>query len=208
MPNLTLQVLQDNNTPRESFDFYPGEDVEMRLQVLESETEHQFPIPSLGRDVALILPANPTNQEILNAAMTVDSRNQSVVSTILSDAVTATLTSGNIRLVMSWSAVGDAPDLSLFTVAENAKLTVGGVDFAFTQDGTSAGTFQINDAAGLALDALGVVVSDTQLAATNVVVQSVSGNGPATIGVALTTDITRMAQLRNAMKRLTPNPIT
>ena len=203
---LTLQILEDNNTPVSTFEYYSGEDRELRVQIIEDDTDQQWKIPELGRSVSFVIPGNPDNLEIENADIEIDSRNASIVSTQLSDTTTTTMTSGNIRLVITYYEEGDTPDLSDYTVAENALLTIGSTDFTFSGDGQSDGTFTIDSVDGLSLGQIGTITDDDSTDGVTVEVVSIAGGSPFTVGVLQVTEKTRMAQLKNGIKRLTSNP--
>lgn len=207
MPSLTLQVLQDNNTVTNSIDFYPAEDVELRVQIIENETAQQFNVPDLGRTFAFVLPGNPTNVSIADADINIDSRNSSIISTIIPDTTTANLTSGNVRLIINYYQQLSAPDLTAYTVSQNAKLTIGTTVYSFDSDGQADGTFTITDVTDLALAQIGLITDDNSTDGVQVEITSVAGGSPFTIGVTEVTQKTRMAQLKNGMRRLTPNPV-
>lgn len=209
MPSLGIRVLADNNTILDSFLFYPGEDREMRLQIVEDETDQQylipdFPIPTL----TLFLPGSPTNVQIANSAITIDSRNRSIVSTIIPDVTTLQMTSGNIRLVIDSGSIASTPDLSLYTVSGSALITVNGVNYSFTGDGSSTGTFQLGSGASVLLRGdIGTISDGVNPNIANVVIDSITKNGSNyQVQGRVITVLTRMAQAKNVLKRATPNP--
>jgi hypothetical protein len=204
MSSLTLQILLNNNTIESSFAFYPGEDVELRVQVIEDDTDQQFKIPDLGRDVSFILPGNPDNLEVVNADVDVDSRNSSIVSTELTDAITDLMTSGNLRMVLSFYEEEGIPDLR--EVVSTSILTVNEVEYEVTVDGTQNGTIVVDDPTDLTLGSIGTItVNDEEFM--TVKIDTVATSAPYTVSLIQVRQRTRMAQLKNGIKRLTPNPI-
>lgn len=202
---LTLQILEDNNTPESTLEFYPGEDRELRVQIIEDDTDQQWKVPVLGRSLSFILPGNPENLEIENVDIDVDTRNESIVSTTLASATTDAMTSGNVRLIITFYEEGSAPDLSAYTTSNNAVLTIDGTEYDFDGNGNSDGTFTLASVTGLAIGQTGTIEDDNTDAIT-VEITSIEAGSPFTIGVVEVTQRTRMAQLKNGIRRLTPNP--
>lgn len=202
---LTLQILEDNNTPESTLEFYPGEDRELRVQIIEDDTDQQWKVPVLGRSLSFILPGNPENLEIENADIDVDTRNESIVSTTLAAATTSAMTSGNVRLIVTFYEEGSAPDLSDYTTSNNAVITIGSTEYDFSGNGNSNGTFTLSSVTDLAIGQIGIIEDDDTDAIT-VEVTSILAGAPFTIGVVEVTQRTRMAQLKNGIRRLTPNP--
>jgi hypothetical protein len=158
----------------------------------------------LGRDVSFILPGNPDNLEVVNADVDVDSRNSSIVSTELTDAITDLMTSGNLRMVLSFYEEEGIPDLR--EVVSTSILTVNEVEYEVTVDGTQNGTIVVDDPTDLTLGSIGTItVNDEEFM--TVKIDTVATSAPYTVSLIQVRQRTRMAQLKNGIKRLTPNPI-
>lgn len=206
MSSLTLQILEDNISPINRFEYFPGEDVRLRAQIIDAETGQQFVVPELGRSLSLVMPGNRNNIEIENEEIDVDEFNGSIFSTEIDGDVTAVMSSGNFKLVMDYYEKLSAPNLSAFTTVLSSKLTIDGTNYSFSTNGSSVGTFTTVSITGMELGQIGVITSSSDTTGIEVVVESVAVGSPSTVSVKAVNQITRIAQLQNSIKRLNPTP--
>ncbi len=207
VPLLIYKTACDNNTILNSYTFYPGEDLYLKLQVVEDDTDQQFLVPSFPVPaLTLLLPGSPQNVQIISPAVVVDPKNSSIISAVISDTNSNILTSGNMRLIIESGEVIGLPDLSTYTAMANAKLTVNGVNYLLTT-ASANGVVEITSITGLARGMRGTVSSDTVIAVNVCIVDIVQSGSNYLLQMGTLNLLTRMAQLKNGIKRLTPNPV-
>jgi ethanolamine utilization microcompartment shell protein EutS len=100
MSSLTLRVLGDTRAecPPEEFEFYEGEQKTLRLQIINNnDTEQKFCVPADGV-CELVLSATPSDVSIANVDITVDTDDRSIISTLLTPAITDVLITGMLQL--------------------------------------------------------------------------------------------------------------
>lgn len=80
------------------FSFYPGEDITLKLQVYDADSGNSFSIPESDRELSLTLAGTPTDITVADEDIVVDSDDTSIISTLLTDAQTAQIITGEIKL--------------------------------------------------------------------------------------------------------------
>ena len=211
MSDLLLQVLTTSNVILSSFNFYPGEDLTMILQIIEDDTQQNWVIPSFPvPQLSLIVPGYPQNVQIKSPTIVINSFNPSILYVPISAAISATMSSGNASLTIVSAALTGNAVLTPYTTAEGAQIVVNNVAYPFNANGGSAGEASIALTSAFGRGALGVVSntigSPTPL---NVIVNEAVNDGSGNLLMNLQTynTQTRIAQGTNLMNMLTANPI-
>ena len=94
---LTMRVIGPSETGvLNGFDFFPGEDRVLTLQLYENDKEGTWPIPA-NAVKTLELPGAPDDLIIEDDDITIDDEDGSIFSVSLSDTQTEILISGDIR---------------------------------------------------------------------------------------------------------------